>query len=233
MALSLRDKRHYFDLRTIVLVLCFLFVVTALFLVFVFVPTEKGMGVVQRIFYVHVPLAWVAFLAFFIVFLSSIFYLQKRKEGWDYLANSSAEIGLLFTSLVLITGSIWARTVWGVWWVWDPRLTTTLILWFFYLAYLMVRAYAAEEERGARFAAVVGIVSFINVPIVFLTTRLWRTQHPAPMIFEGGLIPDMLLTLLVCLAAFILLYIYLLLITISVRQMGAEIRQLRQSIREK
>jgi len=118
-----------FLLRTNVhLILCFLSLVAALFLVFVFVPTEKEMGIVQRIFYFHVPLAWVAFLAFFVTFLSSIFYLWRRKEKWDYLANSSAEIGLLFTVLVLITGPIWAKAVWGVWWTWDTRLTTTLIL---------------------------------------------------------------------------------------------------------
>lgn len=218
---------------TVCLILCFLFMVAALFLVFVFVPTEKEMGVVQRIFYFHVPLAWLAFLAFFIVFLSSIFYLWKRKENWDYIANSSAEIGLLFTSLVLITGSIWAKAGWGVWWTWDARLTTTLVLWFIYLAYLMVRAYAVEEERGARFAAVVGIVGFIDVPIVFLATTLWRTQHPGLTIFEEGLIPAMLLTLLICLVAFTLLYAYLLRRAILLRQLGAEIRRLRQHITEK
>lgn len=101
--------------------------VAGLYLVFLYVPTEETMGIVQRIFYFHVPVAWVAFLAFFIVFIASIMYLSKRDEKWDRLAGASAEIGLVFTSLVLITGSIWARPIWGAWWVWEPRLTTSLV----------------------------------------------------------------------------------------------------------
>ncbi len=219
---------------SVYLFICFFFMMAALFLVFIFVPVEEEMGVVQRIFYFHVPLAWVAFLAFFIVFLTSIFYLRERNKKWDYLANSSAEIGFLFTSLVLITGSIWAKAVWKVWWTWDARLTTTLILWFIYLAYLMVRAYAIEKERGARLAAVVGIVGFLNVPIVFLATTLWRTQHPGLIIFfQESLALSMLLTLLVCLIAFTFLYLCLLTKAITLRQMEAGIKQLKQQIREK
>ncbi|MDI6815423.1 MAG: cytochrome c biogenesis protein [Dehalococcoidales bacterium] len=141
-------------------------------------------------------------------------------------------MGLLFTSLVLITGPIWAKAAWGVSWKWDARLTTTLILWFIYPGYLMVRAYAMEEEREARFAAVVGIVSFINVPIVFLATTLWRTQHPGPTIFQEGLTFTMLVTLLVCLVAFTLLYAYLLRRMISLKQIRSEIRRLKQHIIE-
>lgn len=215
-------------LRQLLLGLCFILFVGALYLIFIYVPTEETMGIVQRIFYFHVPVAWVAFLAFFIVFLSSILYLWKRQNKWDVIANSSAEIGIVFTTLVLITGSIWAKPIWGVWWVWEPRLTTALVLWFIYVAYLLVRSYTSGESRSARFAAVVGIVGFIDVPIVALAITLWRTQHPGPVIFQGGLAPSMLLTLLVCLAAFSALYCLLMALRISMKNDEIEIRKLKE-----
>ena len=122
-------------------------------------------------------MAWVAFLAFFVVFGASIAYLRTGNARWDRLGRASAEVGVVFTTLVLITGSIWGYPIWGTWWSWDPKLTTTLILWFMYLAYLMVRSYA-EPPRGPRFAAVVGIVAFFDVPIVYLSSYWWRTLHP-------------------------------------------------------
>ncbi len=201
----------------------FILFAAALYLVFLWVPTEQTMGIVQRIFYFHVPVAWVAFLAFFHVFLGSVLYLWKRDSKWDIIASSSAEVGIVFTTLVLITGSIWAKPIWGVWWVWEPRLTTALVLWLIYIAYIMVRSFAAEESRGARFAAVVGIVGFIDVPIVALAITLWRTQHPGPLIFQGGLAPSMLLTLLVCLAAFTTLYLLLLTQRISLKHDEIEV----------
>jgi len=185
------------------------------------------MGIIQRIFYFHVPLAWVAFLAFFIVFIGSILYLWKRDRKWDVIASSSAEIGIIFTIVVLITGSIWAKPIWGVWWAWEPRLTTALVLCLVYIAYLVVRSFAAEESRGARFAAIVGIVGFIDVPIVALAITLWRTQHPGPVIFDGGLVPNMLLTLLVCLAAFTTLYALLMVHRISMKNNEYEIGKLK------
>ncbi|MCA1646746.1 MAG: cytochrome c biogenesis protein CcsA [Chloroflexi bacterium] len=136
-----------------------------------------GEGDAGRILYFHVPMAWVAFLAFFVVFAASIAYLRTRNERWDHLGRASAEVGLVFTTLVLITGAIWGYPIWGTWWSWDPKLTTTLILWFMYLAYLMVRSYA-EAPRGPRYAAVVGIVAFFDVPIVYLSSYWWRTLHP-------------------------------------------------------
>ena len=214
--------------RSGLLGLSFILLVGALYLVFIYVPTDETIGIVQRIFYFHVPVAWVAFLAFFIVFIGSILYLWKRESKWDIIASSSAEVGIVFTTLVLITGSIWAKPIWGVWWVWDARLTTSLVLWLIYVAYLIVRAYATEEHRGARFAAVVGIVGFIDVPIVALAITLWRTQHPGPVIFQGGLAPSMLLTLLVCLAAFTTLYFLLLIQGISIKNDEGETKRLRE-----
>jgi heme exporter protein C len=200
----------------------------ALGMVFLYVPTEKETGVIQRIFYFHVALAWVSFLAFLVVFISSILFLRKRSIRWDTIANASAEVGILFTTLVLITGPIWARPVWGVWWTWDARLTTTLVLWLTYAAYLLIRSYTADPERGARSSAVLGIVGFINVPIVFLSVNLWRTQHPGTMIFEGGLTGSMFLTLIVSIAAFTLLYVILVSQMTYLKWLECVIRELKR-----
>ena len=220
------DKRD--RLRIGLLGLSFVLFIGALYMIFMYVPTEREMGVVQRIFYFHVPLAWVAFLAFFIVFLGGVVYLWKRDKKWDILAHSSGVIGVVFTSLVLITGSIWARSAWGVWWTWDARLTSALVLWFIYVAYLLVRSLTADKERGARFAAVVGIVGFVDVPIVALAIQVWRTQHPTPLIFEGGLEPSMLATLMVSLVAFTTFYVVLLLQRVSMRRDEEELEQLKE-----
>jgi len=201
--------------------------IAALYMVFVYVPTEKHSGIVQRIFYFHVPLAWVSFLAFFITFVFSILYLWKRAMKWDTIAHASAEVGIIFTTLVLITGPIWAKPVWGVWWTWDARLTTSLVLWLVYVAYLLVRSYATEPERGARFGAVIGIVGFIDVPIVFLTVNLWRTQHPTTIIFESGLTPPMLTTLMVCIAAFTVMYVLLTIQSARLKSMEATVKHLK------
>ncbi len=216
--------------RNILLWLSLALMVAALYLVFVYVPTEKEMGIIQRIFYLMVPMAWLAMLSFLIVFIGSILYLVKRESKWDILAHSSAEIGFVFTTLALITGSIWAKPIWGVWWSWEPRLTATLVLWFIYLAYLMVLSFAIEESRGARFAAVVGIAGFVDIPIIALATTLWRGLHPGALIFQGGLAPSMLLTLLVGIAAFTALYFLLLIQRISMKNDEIEIKRLKELV---
>lgn len=216
--------------NNILLGLGFALMITSLYLVFIYVPTEKEMGIIQRIFYFHVPLAWVAFLAFFIVFITGILYLWKRDSKWDILSYASAEIGVVFTSLVLVTGPIWARPEWGSWWTWDARLTSSLILWFTYIAYLLIRSFAGEEEKGARFAAVIGIVGFINVPIVYLSVDLWRTQHPPELVsyLEGS----MLLTLLVSITTFTILYCLLIMRNVSMKNAVAEVKRLRGLLEE-
>jgi heme exporter protein C len=200
--------------------------VAALYMIFIYVPTDKHTGIVQRIFYFHVPLAWISFLAFFVVFICSIVYLRRRTVKWDAFAHASAEIGILFTTLVLVTGPLWAKPVWGIWWTWDSRLTATLVLWLVYIAYMLVRNYAVTKEQGARFAAVVGIVGFVDVPIVFIAVKLWRTQHPSTIVFEGGLTPEMVLTLLTSIAAFTILYILLVIKSHSIKCMEGEIESL-------
>jgi len=210
----------------------FVLMIIALSLVFLIVPTEKEMGMVQRVFYFHVPLAWLAYLAFSIVLVCSGLYLWKREAKWDIIARSSAEVGVVFTTLVLVTGSIWAKSAWGIWWTWDARLTSTLVLWLIYIAYLMVRSFTAEQDQGARFAAVVGIAGFFSVPLSALAITLWRTQHPTPVIFEGGLEDwRMLFTLIFCVITFTFLFVQLLMQRVSLRQIETEIDKLRYNSR--
>ncbi len=182
-----------------------------LYFAFVYAPVEARMGIVQKIFYFHVASAWVGFFAFFITFLMSICFLVSRKFLFDDIAEASAEVGLLFTTIVLLTGPIWAKPTWGAYWTWDPRLTTTLILWFIYVGYILLRQYVADVNQRAKFSAALGIIGFIDVPIVFLSIRLWRTIHPnVVQKGGGGLHPDMLTSLFVCLGIFTILYIALL-----------------------
>ena len=189
--------------------LTFLSMLAAIILVFSYAPIERTMGIVQKIFYFHVPSAWISFLAFFIVFVSSIIYLAKKDRYWDIIASASAEIGVVFCSLVLITGPIWAKKAWGIAWTWDAKLTSAVVLWLIYVSYLMLRNYVYDESKRANLSAVVGIIGFIDVPLVYLSTKWWRTQHPKQVIGGGensGLDPKMLLTFIVCLIAFTLLF---------------------------
>jgi heme exporter protein C len=207
--------------------------VLALWGVFVYVPTEQAQGIVQRIFYFHVSAALTMFLAFFVVFVASIIFLWKRLMWWDNIAASAAEIGVIFCTLVLITGPIWARPIWGTWWSWDPTLTLTLVLWLIYVAYLLLRVDAYDEKR-TRYAAILGIIGFIDVLIIRWSVEKWRTLHPKPVVIqEGGatgLPPSMLLTFLICLAAFVLLFFFLLRERVSLAQSRNDLETLRQDI---
>ena len=188
---------------------------------------DRVQGDAARIVYFHVPMAWVAFLAFFVVFVSSIMYLLTRRAVWDRLGRASAEVGVIFTTLVLITGSIWGYPIWGTWWSWDPKLTTTLILWFMYLAYLMVRAYA-EEGRGPAYAAVVGIVGFVDVPIVYLSSVWWRTLHPSPVLGPAAAeqSTDIVLVLVLGVVAFTVLYAFLVRVRMEVEVLSDRVASL-------
>ena len=172
------------------------------------VPADALQGEVQRLMYIHVPTAWVAMLAFFVVFVMSVLYLIQRDERWDLVAASSAEIGVLFTAVTLVLGSLWGKPTWGVWWTWDPRLTTTAILLVIYVGYLAVRSFAEDPEKRARWAAVVGIVGFVDVPIVYLSVYWWRTLHQPPST-PRTMDPEFLWTLMLNLLAFTLVYGYL------------------------
>ncbi len=164
-----------------------------LYMALVVAPTEATMGEVQRIFYYHVPSAWTAFLCFLVNAIASIWYLVNRSERADAIAVSTAEVGVVFCTIVLITGPIWARPVWGIWWTWDARLTSTLVLWLIYVAYLMLRRFSAGS-RAPVLAATLAVFGFFDVPFVYLSIRIFRTQHPQPVIGGGegsGLDPTM------------------------------------------
>jgi len=161
---------------------------------FFIAPEEKTMHVLQRIFYFHAAAAWAGMTAFFICFVANLLYVWRREERWDSLGISSAEVGLAFITVVLITGPIWAKPAWGIYWTWDARLTSTFVLWLLYISYLLLRTLIEEPDRRALLSALFGIFAFIDVPIVFGAIRWWRTQHPAPVIMGGpgsGLDPTM------------------------------------------
>ena len=206
---------------------------TAIAAIFIFVPTEKTEGPIQRIMYLHIPSAWLAFFAFFIVFISSILFLWKKEREWDIYAHASAEIGVVFCSLVLITGPIWAKPIWGTWWVWDARLTSTLILWLIYVAYLMLRSQTEAGSMRARYAAVLGIVGFLNIPFIHFSVLWWRTFHPQPKVisaegFGKGMDTSMLVTLGVSLCAFTLLYFLLMGQRIRLEKLKDEVDRLKR-----
>lgn len=181
-------------------------ILAALFLfggyaVFFIAPDEATMHAIQRIFYFHATSGWAAMEGTGIVFFANIAYLWKRQPKWDWLAVSAVEVSLAFWSVILVTGPIWAHPVWGIWWAWDWRLTLTLILWVLYVAYLILRTLIPDFERRAAASAIFGIFIFLGVPLDYLSIRIWRTQHPQPVIFGGqnsGLDPTMLKVFLFC-----------------------------------
>ncbi|MEE9291507.1 MAG: cytochrome c biogenesis protein [Acidobacteriota bacterium] len=183
-----------------------------LYQIFAVVPTEQKMGVVQRIFYFHVPAALAAFVGVALCASCSALYLWKRERRYDLLAHASAELSVVFCTIVLITGPIWARPVWGVWWTGEVRLTSTLVLWLMYVAYLILRRNAENREQAARWGAVVAIIGFLDVPIIYKSVEWWRGLHPKVLRISGGggLDPTMERTLLLCSVTFLLLFTFLL-----------------------
>jgi heme exporter protein C len=182
-----------------------------------------------------VPSAWAAYLAFAIVFICSIAYLRTGARRWDLLAHSAAELGVLFTTLVLITGPIWARPVWGTWWQWDARLTSALVMWLTYVGYLLLRGLVLDPTRAGRLAAVAGIVGFVNVPIVHFSVQWWRTLHPsgptvADMERASGLGSPELIAFFVSLAAFTLLFAWLLAVRVRLGRTADHLEQLEMKL---
>ena len=196
----------------------------ALHRIFLVAPEERVMGAVQKIFYFHVPIAAVTFLSVFTLLAGAIGYLWTRRAAWYHLSIPSAEVGLLFCTLVLTTGPVWAKPAWGVWWTWEAKLTTTLILWLLLAGILLSRTYASTPEQGARVASVLGVVAALDVPIVYKAVDWWRGQHP--IIFGAGktdpLAPGMLSALMVSMLVFTLLFA--LLVAVRMRLADAEDR---------
>jgi len=194
--------------------------------VFVGTPTETEMGFVQKIMYLHVPSVIVTYTAFFVVFACAIAYLWKRDILFDQVAKSSAEIGLIFCGLVLLTGAIWGKPTWGTYWVWDARLTTTLLLFLIFCGYFLLRSFTTEREREARLASVLGIIGFLDIPIIHKSVEWWRTLHQPTTLLKvsaaGEAKPamptELLLPLLATMAAMLIFYVYLLFLRIQMEQ---------------
>jgi heme exporter protein C len=186
----------------------------ALWCVFMYAPNERVQGIVQRIFYFHVNSAWAAFLGFFVAAGASGLYLWRGAVEHDRLAQAAVEIGMVFCTMVLVTGPIWARPIWGAWWTWDPRLTMTIILWTIFAVYLVLRTIGRDDPQIARYAAVLALIGVLDIPLIRISVRLWRGMHPSVISAppgKGGLDdPRMVTTLLVALVAFALLFCWLL-----------------------
>ena len=212
-----------------------LLVMVAIYLALVAAPaanlqSETGRHA-QRIIYFHIATAWVGFLAFLVTFIGGVGYLHTQGRKWDILALASAEIGTVFMLGVLISGSIWAKPAWGAWWVWDERLTISLMQFLIYVGYLMLRSSVEDPTRRARFAAVYGVVAFISVPINFIAIRMWRTQHP--LMFgsdQGGLGPNMMFAFLFCLFTFTVWYVTLMWHRVRLERLRDDVEQLKQEI---
>jgi heme exporter protein C len=216
--LSNPDRRPFIDALSVIAIAA---VVGTIVRAVYFTPTELRQGAAQKIFYLHVPAAWVAFMAFGLVAIAGLLYLWLRDERLDRFAASSAEVGLVFTTVVLITGPIWARPIWGVWWTWDARLTSTLFLWFIYFGYIILRGAIDDRAMRARYSAILGALGALLIPFIHMSVYLFRVAHPQPVVgspqaitdimsgdpARAPLPPAMLTTFLLSLAAFTLLYV--------------------------
>ena len=224
------------NFRTIFGAVAGLLMVANLYLIFAVAPTDAAQGEVARVIYLHVPVAIMSFLAFFFVFVGSVMYLIKRDLRWDSLAHSAAEVGVVFISVALLTGMIWARPVWNTWWTWEPRLTTTLVLWLIYVAYLMVRSFAPNRGRAGVYAAVVGIIGFVDVPIVYFAVEWWGSLlHPeqvvGPLAETGSLDRTVSMVLLVSSVSFLLFLGYMVMLRMSLRDIDDELARIRFGLR--
>jgi heme exporter protein C len=202
--------------------LTLVFILAGLYFALIEAPPDANQGDVQRIMYIHIPSILTAYLSFFIVFVGSCLYLWKRERRDDILARSAAEVGVLFTALTIVEGSIWGKPTWGVWWTWDARLTLTAILLMIFAGYMMLRSLIEDEDRAAVSAAVVGIIGFLDIPLIHMSVYWWRTLHQPPSILRPdkapweNVHPAMLIALAINFAAFLLLYFYLLSLRIRV-----------------
>lgn len=205
----------------------------AMFAALIFAPTEATMGVIQRIFYFHVPAGITSYVAFLVVGVGSILFLITRNSKWDHLAYCSAEVGVLFASANIIMGMIWAKPIWGIWWTWDMRLTLQLLLALIFVAYLMLGAYISDPNKRANLQAVFGILGSVDVPVNYMAIRWWRTQHPAPVIGGGtdsGLDPAIALALAVSMSAFLIFYVFLLRKRLALAKMTQQVDYFEQLV---
>jgi heme exporter protein C len=206
----------------------FLLLAAGSYAALVYAPTEATMGLIQRIFYFHIASGWTFFVAFFIVFVGSVAFLRTRNPKWDWLSVASAEVGVAFVTVVLVTGPIWAKPVWGIWWTWDARLTSTFMLWVLFVSYLVLRTLVDDPERRGVVSAVFGIFACLDVPMVYFSIWWFRTQHPQPVIGGGGsLDPRMWWAAMVCWAAMLGVMILLIRVRYRLEAMRSEVDAIR------
>ena len=210
--------------------LSFIGMMISLWMIFLYAPTEQVQGDAQRIFYFHVPIAWIGMLAFIVLAGASIAYLFTKDERWDWLARAAAESGAVFITLATILGSIWGKTTWGTWWSWDPKLTAVLVMWFMYIAYIMLRSYMGRTTGSAYSGAVLAIVGVIDVPIIYLSAVWWRTLHPGPEVTNGDLPASVILTLMVSLLTFTLFYSFLMIQLYQLQKVQVQSERLLASV---
>ena len=231
--MTVTDSRRKGRGRTILGALALIFILLGLYWGLVQAPPDAFQGNVQRIMYLHIPTILTAYLSFFLVFVGSCLYLWKREKRDDVLAYSAAEIGVLLTALTIVEGSIWGKPTWGVWWTWDARLTLTAILLLIFVGYLMLRSLIEDENRGAVAGAVLGIIGFLDIPLIHMSVYWWRTLHQPPSILRPdkapweNIHPAMLIALSINFVAFLLLYFYLLSIRYRLGETREEITRLK------
>lgn len=202
-----------------------------IWMIFVYTPIDALQGDAQRIFYFHVPTAWAGMLSFGILALAGVVYLFYPDERLDWIARAAGEVGIVFLTITLFLGAIWGKPIWGAWWVWDARLTATLILWFMYVGYLMLRSYMGRTLESARGGAVIGVIGVIDLPIIYFSVNWWRGQHPIQQIGTAGALPPQAVwTILVALVAFTLLYAFMMVQAYQLQRLQALAQRLRASI---
>lgn len=231
-SVAAKRKAGKFPIASLVLgALALVGMLISIWMIFLYAPEDAVQGQPQRIFYFHVPMAWLAMLGFGVVAIGGIGYLITKDERWDWAARAAAEIGAVFTTLTLATGSIWGETIWGTWWTWDARLTTTLILWFIYIGYLMMRSYMGRTHASARAGTVLAIIGVIDVPIIYESVNWWRTLHPSQEVgVAGALPPSVVLTLMVSLTSFTLLFAFLMIQVYQLQRLQTLAQRLRASL---
>lgn len=208
-------------------------ILLSIWMIFFYTPVDQLQGEPQRILYVHVPTAWGGMMGFIILAIVGIIYLFKPDERLDWIARASAEIGVVYLSITLLLGMLWGKPIWGAWWVWDPKLTASLILWFMYIGYIMIRSYMGRTPASARVGAVIGIVGVIDVPIIYLSVQWWRGQHPTAEVgVPGALPPEAGLTFLVATVTFTLLYCFLLVVVYQLQKLQTRTQELHALVEE-
>jgi len=220
------------NLKVIILGLAVISILVSIYLALIYSPTHETMGDTQRIFYFHVASAWISYLAFVVTFITGVIYLKSKNLKWDTIAYSSAEIGIIFCTLAIITGSLWAKAVWGVFWRWeDIKLFITLVLWLVFIAYLALRANAKSKRKKAILSAVFGIIGFISVPLSFAANRIWQQYHPTILVSsQGSLQASMAFALVVAVFSFTFLYMYLLILKVDIGNMQEKIEEIKQQL---